>query len=41
MDIILTRKDGYFDRNFLYRLITELENINFLSDHLTLPRIEK
>jgi DNA polymerase/3'-5' exonuclease PolX len=38
MDIIISRKDGVYEKTFLVDLVQELENLGFLTDHLTHPR---
>lgn len=38
IDIIISRKDGVFERNFINNLVKELENLGFLTDHLGQPK---
>lgn len=35
MDIIISRKDKTYEKNFLEDLVRELESLRFLTDHLT------
>lgn len=35
MDIIISRKDKVYEKNFLVDLVRELESLRFLTDHLT------
>ena len=38
MDIIISRKDGVFEKNLINDLVRELETVGFLTDHLTHPK---
>lgn len=38
MDIIISRKDGTYERHLLVDLVRELEKVGFLTDHLTTPK---
>jgi DNA polymerase lambda len=39
IDILITRKDGYVERNLLQTLTAELERRKFITDHITVPKI--
>lgn len=38
MDIIISRKDGVYEKNLLSEIVHELEKVGFLTDHLTTPK---
>jgi len=38
MDVIISRKDGVFEKNLLNDVVRELEAVGFLTDHLTHPK---
>ena len=38
MDIIISRKDGVYEKRLLLDLVNELEKVGFLTDHLTHPK---
>lgn len=38
MDILITRRDGYVEKNLLQHLVTELEKRRFITDHITFPK---
>ena len=39
IDIIIARKDGTYERHLLTKLVEELSNSGFLTDHLTHPKV--
>lgn len=38
IDILITRKDGYVEKNLLQHLVVELEKKKFITDHITFPK---
>jgi hypothetical protein len=37
IDIIISRKDGYYEKKLLVDFIVKLEEVGFLTDHLQFP----
>lgn len=40
MDIIITRKDGVFEKDLLVNLVAELQKNEFITDNLSEPKNE-
>jgi hypothetical protein len=40
MDIIITRKDGAFEKDLLVKLVAELQKKGFITDNLSEPKNE-